>query len=30
MPAQRIRAPQAPRYTAYARLMKATNLNEAF
>jgi hypothetical protein len=25
-----VRAPQAPRYTSYARLMKATNLDEAF
>jgi len=25
-----VRAPQAPRYTSYARLMKAANLNEVF
>jgi hypothetical protein len=25
-----VKAPQAPRYTSYARLMKATNLDEAF
>jgi len=25
-----IKAPQAPRYTSYARLMKAKNLDEAF
>lgn len=25
-----VKAPQGPRYTSYARLMKATNLDEAF
>jgi hypothetical protein len=25
-----VRAPQAPRYTSYARVLKATNLDEAF
>lgn len=25
-----VKAPQAPRYTTYARLMKAKNLDEAF
>ena len=25
-----VKAPQAPRYTSYARLLKATNLDEAF
>jgi hypothetical protein len=29
-PTGTVKAPHGPRYTSYARLMKATNLDEAF